>query len=160
MTKDEEIKLTHLVSLLAEGYTDLTSAVWEVLGESSYAFSRIIGQDTLKTLETEFKLKVDGQPVETVLNDISKIFLDEYGFMSDIQIEAQGTKKLIVKISHCQSRGLCDRVIASGVKKPFLCEVMCTCASAIERSGYKMRNEVEKWVEEEGTIITFTNVNA
>ena len=103
---------------------------------------------------------MDGQPVETVLNDISKIFVDEYGFMKDIQIEAQDHKKIIVKVSHCQCRGLCDKLVTSGVKKPFLCEVVCTCASAIERSGYKMRNEVEKWVEEEGTIITFNNVNA
>lgn len=160
MTADDEIKMIHNLNLLNTAYMDLSSVVWEVLGESSFALTRIIGQDALSEMENEFNLQVVDKPIDVLLKDIAKLLVEEFGFMKDIQVEMQGDKKIIIKVDHCMNRGLCDKLIASGVTKPFNCSIMGTCAAALDRSGYKMRNDIERWDEAEGSIITFTNARA
>ena len=160
MTQDEELLIVHNFNLLSSSYMDLSSAVWEMLGESSYAFTRVIGMNVLQSLENEFNLQVVDKPLEVLMKDLAEIFVEEFGFMKEINVEMQGDKKIVVKVNHCLFRGLCNKMMESGVKKPFNCSIMSTYAAALDRSGYKMRNDIETWAEESGSIITFTNMRA
>ncbi len=160
MTQDEELLIVHNFNLLSSSYMDLSSAVWEMLGESSYAFTRVIGMDVLQSLQDEFNLQVVDKPLDVLAKDIAEIFMEEFGFMKEITVEVQGDRKVVVKVDHCLFRGLCNKMVASGVKKPFNCSIMSTYAAAIESCGYKMRNDIETWAEEDGSIITFTNLRA
>jgi len=46
----------------------------------------------------------------------------------------------------------------NGVEKPFLCPVLTTCQAGLKRMGYKMKDNIEEWREERGSIITFERI--
>ncbi|MCE1253413.1 MAG: hypothetical protein LWX83_07680 [Anaerolineae bacterium] len=160
MSQDEELLIVHNFNLLSSSYMDLSSAVWEMLGESSYAFTRVIGMNVLQSLETEFNLQVVDKPINVLMKDIADLFTEEFGFMGGINVEMQDEKKIVIKVDHCLFRGLCNKMVESGVKKPFNCSIMSTYAAALERCGYRMRNDIETWTEQDGSIITFTNLRS
>jgi hypothetical protein len=46
----------------------------------------------------------------------------------------------------------------AGVEKPFICPILNACQAALRRMGYKMREDVEKWADGKGSIITFKEI--
>jgi hypothetical protein len=160
MTPDQEFKLSHSLKLLSLSYTDLASVVWDLLGESCYAFSRMIGEEALEEFQKEFDLKVVDRPIKEMMDEIAKIYVEDYGFAEDIKVEMDGEKTVKIYVKHCLGRNVCDRLVSFGVGKPFNCSIMCAYFVVLDNYGYTMRSTAEKWTEESGTIITFTNVKA
>jgi hypothetical protein len=87
--------------------------------------------------------------------EIGRIFVDEFGFCGDIDVETNDADGYTVKVKQCVNRKFTDQLLAAGVEKPFICPIMNACQAALRRMGYKMHENVEKWAEERGSIITF-----
>lgn len=147
--KQNQLRLTNLALL------SLASGTWDTLGESAFAFSGPMGNHILEVMEKEMGLEIAGEDPADVMMEISRIFVDEFGFASDIDVEVQGDDQYAVKVRNCVNRRFTDKLMDAGVEKPFICPIMNACNAALRRMGYKAHEDVEKWSEENGSIITF-----
>jgi hypothetical protein len=115
-----------------------------------------MGDHILEVMEKEMGLEIAGDDPQEVMIEISRIFVDEFGFCSDIDVEAnEGDYTLTVK--KCVNSKLADQLQAAGVEKPFICPIMNACQAALKRMNFKMRSDVTKLAEED-SIITFKSV--
>ena len=154
----EQQKQQHQLRLTNMALVGITAGVWQTLGDSAFALSGPMGNQILDMMEKEMGLEVAGESPEAVVSEIARIFVDEFGFASDIQIEAQGEDMLRLKVCKCVNRTFTDKLVAAGVEKPFICPILNACQAALRRMGYKMHEDVVKWVEGEGSIITFNAI--
>ena len=151
----EEKKQQNQLRLTNMALVGITAGVWQTLGDSAFALSGPMGNQILEMMEKEMGLEVAGESPQTVITEIARIFVDEFGFASDIQVETQGDDGLRLKVCECVNRTFTDKLVEAGVEKPFICPIMNACQAALRRMGYKMREDVVKWVEGKGSIITF-----
>jgi hypothetical protein len=149
--KENRLRLTNMALL------SLASSTWDTLGESSFAFSGAMGNHILEIMEKEMGLEIAGEDPMDVMTEIGRIFVDEFGFCSDIEIN-NDSDNYQVKVKNCVNRAFTDKLMAAGVEKPFICPIMNACQAALRRMDFKMREEVEKWVDGKGSIITFTQI--
>lgn len=154
----EEIKKQNQLRLTNMALATLASAVWETLGDSSLSFSGLIGGQVLKIMEKEMGLEIAGESPKAVLTEIARIFVDEFGFAEDISVEGDEKVGLTMKVHNCANRKFTDILEASGVEKPFICPIMNASQAGLRRMGYKMREDVKKWADGGGSIITFTSI--
>ncbi len=149
--KENRLRLTNLALL------SLASSTWDTLGETSFAFSSQMGEHILEVMEKEMGLEIAGEDPQDVMTEIGRIFVDEFGFCSDIDVEADNGG-YAVKVKQCVNRKFTDQLLQAGVEKPFICPIMNACQAALRRMNFKMREDVTKWTEENGSIITFKSV--
>jgi len=154
----EQQKQQHQLRLTNMALVGITAGVWQTLGDSAFALSGPMGNQILDMMEKEMGLEVAGESPQAVVSEIARIFVDEFGFASDIQVEAQGDEKLRLKVCDCANRAFTDKLMEAGVEKPFICPIMNACQAALRRMGYRMREDVVKWVEGKGSIITFESI--
>jgi hypothetical protein len=154
----EEAKKENVLRLTSLALASLTAGVWDTLGESSFALSGPIGDAILHMMEKEMGLEIAGESPKDVINEICRIFVDEFGFAKDIAVETDGDQKMLLRVRNCINVPFTDRLTAAGVEKPFICPIMNACAAALKRLGFKMRNDVTKWPEGSGSLITFVKV--
>lgn len=154
----EEIKKQNQIRLSNMTLLSLAAGTWNTLGESSFAFSGPMGETILKTMEHEMGLEIEGEDPQQVMMEISRIFVDEFGFASDIDVVQEGDGVYKLKVKNCINRGLTDKLVEAGVEKPFICPIMNAATAALRRMGYRLRENVEKWEDGKGSIITFTEV--
>lgn len=157
MATDEQKKANRL-RLTEMSLVSLTTSTWDILGETAFAFSRPMGRRILNIMEKEMGLEIGGETPEHVMMEISRIFVDEFGFASDIEVKTTDDDKFELRVRNCVNRSLTDKLMEAGVGKPFICPVLNACHAALRRMDYKMHEDVEKWVEGKGSIITFTRV--
>jgi ketopantoate reductase len=157
MATDEQKKLNQ-VRLSNMALLSLAAGAWDVLGKGVNAFSGPMGDEILKAMEQEMGLEVAGEDPEAVMTEISRIFIDEYGFATDIEVVVKDNEHFQLKVKNCVNRNFTDKLMAAGVEKPFVCPIMNACRSALKRMGYRVHEDVEKWTEGRGSIISFTSV--
>ncbi len=132
----------------------LTTGVWDLIGEGALGLSHEIGSQILPVLEKEMGLEIAGETPEDVLQEIGRLFVDEFGFATEVTVSADGDK-LEMKVRNCLNRKLTDDLMNAGVSKPFICPFMCVADSVFDRIGVKALTDVTKWTEGKGSIITF-----
>lgn len=147
--KDNRLRLTNMALL------SLASSTWDTLGDSAFAYSGAMGNRILEIMEKEMGLEIGGETPEDVMTEIGRIFVDEFGFAGDIDVAENGDGKFEVKVKNCVNRAFTDKLMAAGVEKPFICPIMNACQAALRRMDFKAHEDVEKWVEGKGSIITF-----
>jgi hypothetical protein len=157
MATDEQ-KKKNQYRLMSMALTGLASGVWNTLGDSAFAFSGPMGNQILNIMEKEMGLEVAGDSPQEVMMEIGRIFVDEFGFAGDIKVEADGEEKFVVHVQNCINRRYTDRLVEAGVEKPFICPILNACQAALRRMDYKMHEDVEKWSEGNGSIITFEGI--
>jgi hypothetical protein len=150
--KQNRLRLTNMALL------GLASSVWDTLGDTSFAFSGPMGDSILAVMEKEMGLEIAGESPENVIMEINRIFVDEFGFAEDIGLDHDADDKFTLKVRGCVNRRFTDALMEAGVEKPFICPIMNACQAAMRRMGYKMHENVDKWVEGSGSIITFNKV--
>jgi len=154
----DEVKKKNQYRLMSMALTGLASGVWGTLGDSAFAFSGPMGNQILGIMEKEMGLEVAGESPEDVMTEIGRIFVDEFGFASDITVEATGEEEFTVKVKNCINRNYTDKLMEAGVEKPFICPILNSCQAALRRMGYRMREDVVKWTDGNGSIITFAGI--
>jgi len=147
--KDNRLRLTNMALL------SLAASTWDTLGESAFAFSGAMGSHILEIMEKEMGLEIAGEDPRDVMMEISRIFVDEFGFAGDIDVVPQDDSTYQVKVKNCVNRKFTDQLMAAGVEKPFICPIMNACQAALRRMDFKAHEKVEKWVDGNGSVITF-----
>lgn len=151
--KANRLRLTNLALL------SVTKGAWDVLGRKGVnSFSGVMGDSILHVMEQEMGLEIAGEDPEAVLMEISRIFIDEYGFASDIDVERVDDEHFRLKVHNCVNRSFTDKLIDNGVDHPYICPIMNATRSALKRMGYKVHENIEKWPEGKGSIIEFSQV--
>jgi hypothetical protein len=151
----EENKKANALRLSNLTLFGLTAGVWDYLGESSFAISDGIGSHVLELMEKEMGLEIAGESMENVLEEMQRLFVDEFGIAEKITHEVDG-KVIKMYVQKCANRELADMLVAAGVGKPFICPIMNATQAVLKRIGHKARVDVERWVEGSGSIITLT----
>jgi len=155
----EEAKKDNVLRLTSIALASLAAGVWDNLGDSSFALSGPMGEEILQMMEKEMGLEIVGEKPEDVLREITRIFIDEFGFAREIEIETyDGGNKIVLKVKSCINRAFTDKLAAAGVEKPFICPIMNACSAALKRHGFRVHEDVAKWAEEGGSIITLVRV--
>lgn len=150
--KENRARLSNLALL------SIAAGAWDVLGKGVNALGGPMGDSVLQVMEKEMGLELAGEDPEAVLMEVSRIFIDEFGFASDIEVKALDDEHFQLKVKNCVNRKFTDKLMEAGVEKPFICPIMNASRSALKRMGYKVHEEVEKWEEGKGSIITFSKV--
>ncbi len=150
--KDNRLRLTNMALL------SLASSTWNMLGDTAFSFSGPMGHKILDIMEKEMGLEVAGETPQDVMMEIGRIFVDEFGFASEIEVNSKSDDHFEVKVHNCINRSFTDKLVAAGVEKPFICPIMNACQAALRRMDFKMHESVEKWVEGKGSIITFDEI--
>ena len=132
----------------------LTTSTWNMLGETSFSFSRPMGTRILKFMEANMGLEIEGEDPKDVMIEISRVLVDEFGFCSNIEILEQSDGGYELKVKGCLKRDFCDVIAQAGVEKLFICPVLNSTQAALRRLGHKYKEDLEKWEEGNGTIIT------
>ncbi|MGA9396857.1 MAG: hypothetical protein WBV22_01245 [Anaerolineaceae bacterium] len=154
----EEVKKQNVLRLTSMALASLAAGVWDTLGETSFALTNSMGEEILKMFEKEMGLEIAGETPENVIKEIGRIFVDEFGFAKEISIAGSSADKIELRVRNCINVPFTDRLAAAGVEKPFICPIMNATAAALSRMGFKMRNDVTKWPDGKGSIITFTKI--
>lgn len=154
----EDAKKVNQYRLMSMALTGLASGVWDTLGESAFAFSGPMGKQILSVMEKEMGLEVAGENPEEVIGEIGRIFVDEFGFAGDITVKTIGPDHIEVRVLNCINRRYTDQLAAAGVEKPFICPILNASQAALRRMGHKMHEDVQKWTEGNGSIITFKGI--
>lgn len=150
----EEQKKQNLVRLLRMALYGLTVGTWDLLGESAYGISRQIGAQILPVMEKEMGLEIAGESPKDMLQEMGRLFVDEFGFAREVTVSEEGDK-LVMKVRGCLNFKFTDDLQAAGVEWPFICPYMCAATVALERMGIKARASIQRWPEGAGSIITF-----
>ncbi|HHJ06054.1 MAG TPA: hypothetical protein ENK24_00985 [Anaerolineae bacterium] len=112
----------------------------------------------LEVMEKEMGLEIAGESPADVMMEVNRVFVDEFGFASDIDIEQKGDDTYEVKVRNCINRRFTDKLMEASVEKSFVCPIMNACQSAMRRMDFKARSNVEKWVDGNGSTITFKTI--
>jgi len=150
----EEKKKANQLRLANLALYGVTAGLWNLLGDTSMAVGASIGEEVLQVMEKEMGLEIAGETPETVLKEIARLFADEFGFAGPIEVLTEGDT-ITMKVYNCLNRGLTDRLVKAGVEIPFICPVMNAGLVAMRRLGIRAQPNVVKWVEGNGSIITF-----
>ncbi len=152
-------KKQNLIRLSNLSLAGVTKGVWDFVGESSLALSHSIGATIIRTMEKEMGLEISGENPKDVLQEISRIFVDEFGFASDIEVE-ENEQSYVLRVNYCVNRKLTDQLAAEGVEIPFICPAMNAAIAALDRMKIRVRHSVKKNSEKKGSIITLEKMDA
>ncbi len=150
--QDNRTQLANLALL------SVAAGAWNLLGNGVNAFSGPMGNEILKIMEKEMGLEIAGEDPEAVLMEISRIFVDEYGIASAIEVNIQDAQHFQMKVHNCANAAFTDKLREAGVEKPFICPIMNAARSALKRMGYKVHEDIEQWKEGKGSIISFSAI--
>ena len=154
----EEKKQENRAKLANLALLSVAAGAWDLLGNGVQAFSGPMGNEILKVMEKEMGLEIAGEDPEAVLMEISRIFVDEYGIASDIEVNIKDEDNFELKVHNCANRAFTDKLVEAGVEKPFICPIMNASRAALKRMGYKVHDNIEQWTEGKGSIISFTAI--
>ncbi len=136
----------------------LAASVWDTLGRTGFAFSAPIGNHALWLMEREMGLEIIGDSPRDILMDICRVFINEFGFASEIEVTSENEGHFQIKVRDYTNLYFLDLLIKTGVKDPFVDPIMNACQAMLRQMGYKMHQRIEKWEEGNGVIITYTEV--
>ena len=149
--KENKLRLTDLA------LTGLAKGVWDFVGETAFALAPAMGEDILKVLEKEMGLEIQGEKPEDVLNEIARLFVDEFGCAESIDVSAEGDSTFKVQVNSCIDRQKTQKMKEAGVTKPFTCPIMNACLAALKRMDIKAHEDLET-SPEGNCLITYEKV--
>lgn len=150
----EEKKKEHLLRLAVLVVEGLAVGIWDMVGESAFAFSVPLGNHILEMMEKEMGLEIAGGTPEEALVELGRIFVDEFGFSTDVAVETKGNV-IALKVKDSADYHLVERLSKIGDERPFVCSVMNAGDALLRRMGVKARSNVALWKEGRGLIVTF-----
>ena len=150
----EEQKKANMLRLAKLTLYGLTMGIWDLVGEGALGLSRLIGDEILPVLEKEMGLELTGESLVDIATEVGRIAVDEFGFAESVEVSGDDNV-ITLKVKNCANRKLTDDLMATGVEHPFICPFLCVGEAILHRVGKRARGTAEKWVEGNGSIITF-----
>jgi hypothetical protein len=151
----DDVKKENLLRMSALSLEVLATEVWDTLGESAIVLSRGMGDAILEMLEKEEGLEIAGESPEDVGKEISRIFVDEFGFAKEISLTVDADRVGIIKVGGCINTKFTDKMLASGLTMNYVCPVMMAAGAAMRQMGMKGRVKIDRWAEGKGCKISF-----
>jgi hypothetical protein len=150
----EAKKAENTLRLAGMTLVSMSVGIWDFVGEAALVLAPQMGEETLKMMEKEMGLEVSGEKPEDMLAEIGRLFVDEFGFASEITVES-ADNTITVKAKDYGLVPLLEQMEAAGVERPFICAIMNAGLAALRRLGLKAHVDIEKWKAGNGTITTF-----
>lgn len=63
---------------------------YKMLGKASWATAAFIGEDILEEFEKDLGLEITGEDPQSILTEIDRILVDEYGLASEMELKIDG----------------------------------------------------------------------
>jgi len=138
----EQEKNAHWAQMLGLIASGLTLGIWEMVEESATSLTPLIGAQLIGEIEKKLGLEIAGEKPEDLFVELGRIFVDEYGFGSEVKVEsADKTTRVTFKnaIGSAEFAMLKER----GVEKLFSHPFLCAGIAALARMGIKARGNFE-----------------
>jgi len=153
MATDEQKKKNQL-RLANMTLFGVTAGVWDLLGEGASGLTHQIGSEILPVMENEMGLEIAGESPEDVLQEVARLFVDEFGFAKDIEVTSDGDV-LKMKVAGCLNYKLTQDLTAAGVERPFVCPYLAAATAVFDRMGIKAMTKIDTWSEKRGSVLSF-----
>lgn len=140
----EEQKKQNLNRLIGITLDSIISGMWELFGDSSFATSKAIGEQSLAIAEKEGGVEIQGETPAHILTEIFRVATDEIGIIEG----GHGTDEnglITLTCEKCILAQLCNHLQEKSVQ-PYYCYLYCITSAAIhERVDKKNRFVSRKW---------------
>ena len=137
MATDEQKKerMRRLFNDIIFGYG---KGLWDLFGEASQATAETIGEDILEDMEHELGLEIHGEDPQSLLTEIERLMIDEYGMVKNARLEIQD-HEIVISCEGCQLWNVTQQLKEAGVP-PYHCVPMMMARAALhKRLGKKAR---------------------
>ncbi len=150
----EEAKKTQTIRLLEFYVIGLSGAIWNFVGDAALALRTQVGEQILKVMEKEMGLELAGEEPEHVLQEISRLLVDEFGIYSSVEVATSGHTTTL-KAKDAAERKVVAQLSEQGVEKIFISPLQNIGLAAVRRLGKKAQSTIEPWPAGNGFIVTF-----
>jgi hypothetical protein len=140
MATDSQI-LENRARLWGMTVNGMTLGIWGMMEESATSLAPQVGMQILDLLEARLGKKVDAAQPEEALRQLSKLFVDAFGYASGGQVDAAGSQ-IRVSFTQAVSAQELAELPPKGVKRLFSHPFMCTGMAVLARIGRKARWDV------------------
>ncbi len=152
----EEVKKQNLVRMYKLTIQGLARGMYDLFGDASFAIMNKVGDELLTIMEKEMGLEIGGQDANEILQEISRLFVDEFGFAGKIEVIKNEVGEKTVKVSNCGALDLSNSLRKAGIEHPFTCPIMNTISAAIRRNGGNLTGvNITACEECKGSLISF-----
>lgn len=83
----EEQKKARMIRLFNMIIAGMARGLYDLFGDAAIGVVGPIGEDILEEMEHQLGLEVHGEDPQTILTEIERLLIDEYGLMKDAKIE-------------------------------------------------------------------------
>lgn len=83
----EEQKKARMIRLFNMVIAGMARGLYDLFGDAAIGVVGPIGEDILEEMEHQLGLEVHGEDPQTILTEIERLLIDEYGLMKDGKIE-------------------------------------------------------------------------
>jgi len=141
MATDQE-KISRRARLWGLTTTSMTLGIWEMVEESATSLTPLIGMQLIGEAEKQLGLEIAGEKPADMFVELSRIFVDEFGFGSEAKVES-ADKTIHVTFKNAVGSLEYAMLKERGVEKLFSHPFLCTGIAALSRMGFKARGNVE-----------------
>jgi hypothetical protein len=137
MATEEQKKLRQL-RLFNDLVFGFAKGLYDLFGESMLATTDTIGEDILEEFEHELGLEIHGEDPQTILTEIERLMIDEYGLVKDAKLEINHeTHEIDLFCEGCLLWKATRDALEAGLEKPYHCVPMMLAAAALHKRLHK-----------------------
>lgn len=134
----EEQKKERLLRLCNDIMFGFGKGLYDLFGETALATVETIGEDILEDMEHELGLEIHGEDPETILTEIERLMVDEYGLCKKATLKIEGNE-IDLFCEQCKFWKATAALKEAGVP-PYTCVPMMMASAALhKRLGRKCR---------------------
>jgi hypothetical protein len=135
--EDKKLRQLRLFNDLIFGFA---KGLYDLFGESALATVDTIGEDILEEMEHELGLEIHGEDPETILTEIERLLVDEYGLVKSARLEIHPeTHEIDMICEGCLLTKATKELHEEGVP-PYACVPMMMASAALhKRLGKKAK---------------------
>jgi hypothetical protein len=139
MATMEEKKLRQL-RLFNDLIFGFAKGLYDLFGDSAMATVDTIGEDILEEMEHELGLEIHGEDPETILTEIERLLVDEYGMVKSARLEIDPeTHEIDMVCEGCLLTKATNELHEQGIP-PYSCVPMMMASAALhKRLGKKAK---------------------
>ena len=128
--EEKKLRQLRLFNNLIFGFA---KGLYELFGDSALATVDTIGEDILEEMEHELGLEIQGEDPQTILTEIERLLVDEYGLVSKARLEIDPeTHEINMICEECLLTKATNDLHEEGVP-PYTCVPMMMASAALHK---------------------------
>lgn len=134
----EEQKKMRLLKLFNDVVFGFGKGLYDLFGDSALATVDAIGEDIIEEMEHEMGLEIHGEDPQSILTELERILVDEYGLAKKMTLKVEEHEVDII-CHGCELWHATQDILATGAP-PFHCVPMMIAEAALhKRLGKKAK---------------------